>query len=89
MNEVRTAPDEPGDEALFRLQQELRLLEEEIDQTRRAAAEFRQWIGGRSEGATDVEDRSAAIAQVEEQEQLLRVLLVRRDSLRERIRDQS
>jgi hypothetical protein len=89
MDDGRTAAEQPDRDALFQLEDELRLVEEEIDETRRAVNEFRQWIGGRSEGVIDAEDRGAAIARVEEQEQLLQMLLTRRDSLQERIRARS
>ena len=79
------APDRSDDGALVRLQDELRLVEEEIDRARREAAEFRRRIGDRVEGATDLEDRSAAITQAEEQEELLGVLTIRREQIQEHI----
>ena len=85
MDDERLARDRPDETALFRLQEELRVVEEEIDQARRAAAEFRRRIGDRDEGATDMEDRSAAITQAEEQEELLGILTTRRDEIQGRI----
>jgi len=38
----------------------------EIAQLRRATAEIRRRIAGRDEGVTDVEERTATIAQIEE-----------------------
>ncbi|MGY1734072.1 hypothetical protein ACI798_21405 [Geodermatophilus sp. SYSU D01045] len=70
-----------------RLQDQLRQVEAEIDRTRRAAEESRAWVGQRAEGATDPEDRSAAIAEAELQEALLGVLTRRRDRLLDRMRD--
>lgn len=75
-----------GPDELVRLRNELRLVEEEIDEARRAAVASRLRIGDRAEGATDIEDRSAAITQAEEQEELLGILTVRRTTVEERIR---
>jgi hypothetical protein len=86
MDDDRTAPARPDAGTLSRLEDEVRLVEEEIDQARRASAEFRRRIGERAEGATDLEDRSAAIAQAEEQEELLGILTTRRERLLERCR---
>ena len=85
MDDEGPARDRPDETTLFRLQEELRVVEEEIEQARRAAAEFRRRIGDRAEGATDLEDRSAAITQAEEQEELLGILTTRRDVIQERI----
>jgi hypothetical protein len=79
-------PDGPDTATVSGLRAELRLVEEEIDQARRTAAEFRSRIGGRAEGAVDAGDRSAAIAQAEEQEELLGILTTRREAIQTRIR---
>ncbi|MGY1783320.1 hypothetical protein [Geodermatophilus sp. SYSU D01036] len=74
------------DGSTSRLRDELRQVEAEIERTRRAAQESRAWVGQRAEGATDPEDRSAAIAEAELQEALLGVLTRRRDRLLDRVR---
>jgi hypothetical protein len=86
MRDEGTTRNRPDAATLSRLQGELRLVEEEIDSARRTAEEFRARIGERAEGATDLEDRSAAIAQAEEQEELLGILTTRREKVQERIR---
>jgi hypothetical protein len=82
-----TAPGrpEPADSA-ERLQAELALVEREIEQTRRAAEQARAAIGGRDEGVIDMADRSAAIEQAEEQEELVAFLTARREKLMQRLR---
>ena len=86
MDDERQTQDRPDDGTLVRLRNALLLVEEKIEAARRAAAKSRRQIGDRAEGATDVEDRSAAITQAEEQEELLGILTTRRDTLQERIR---
>ena len=89
MDDERFAQDWPAETTVSRLQEEMRIVEEEIDLARREAAEFRRRIGDHDEGATDSEDRSSAISQAEEQEELLGILTTRRDEIRERIRASS
>jgi hypothetical protein len=86
MQDEGTARNQPDAVTLSRLQDELRMLEEEIDQLRRTAEEARSRIGGRDEGATDVAERSTAIEQAEEQEALLGILTTRREQVQERLR---
>lgn len=86
MDDEPLAQDRSEKGTLLRLRNELRLVEEEMEQARRTAAESRRRIGDRTEGATDVEDRSSAITQAEEQEELLGILTTRRESIQERIR---
>ncbi len=76
---------EASGDSMDELQSELRLLDEEIEQARRAAAETRRAIGGRDEGAVDMADRAAAIEQAEEQEELVGILMTRRGRLQERL----
>src|SRR5687768_15188114 len=86
MDDERQTQDRPDDGTLVRLRNELRFVEEEIDRARQEAAECRQRIGDRVEGATDMEDQSSAITQAEDQEELLGILTTRRDTVQERIR---
>jgi hypothetical protein len=79
-------PPDDGPPSRAQLEAELRMVDEEIEQARRAAVDARQAIGGRSEGAVDSSDRSAAIEQAEEQEELVGILTDRRERLQQRIR---
>jgi hypothetical protein len=54
----------------------------EIAQLGRATAEIRRRIADRDEGVTDVAERTATIAQIEEQANLLGVVTARRDQIR-------
>ncbi|MGZ4537646.1 MAG: hypothetical protein ACXVX8_13580 [Blastococcus sp.] len=49
MENEHTAPEPPEAGPLFQLKDELRLVDEEIEQARRAAEEFRSRIGERAE----------------------------------------
>jgi hypothetical protein len=63
------------------LRAELRLVEEELAGVRRAVAQLRAQIGGRSDGAVDPEDTASAITAAEEQEALAEILQARRDRI--------
>ena len=67
------------------LREELSLVEDELAQARRTAAELRAEIGGREDGAVDYEDLAAEITSAEEQEALATSLQARRDRIRARL----
>lgn len=71
--------DEPG------LREQLRTVDEELRELRRTAAQLRAQIGGRSDGAVDLEDSASAITGAEEQEALIAALEVRREGLLKRL----
>jgi hypothetical protein len=74
-----------ADQQEVSLRAELRLVEEELAELRRAAAEIRKQIGERSEAPTDSAEISALITTAEEQEALAKILEARRDELKERL----
>jgi len=61
---------------------ELREVEEEIEQLRHTVAALREQLGDLG-GVTDPADHAAALTAVEEQEALLATLIARRDRLRQ------
>ncbi len=67
------------------LKEELRLVEEDLEQLRKPVRELRQRIGARDDEPTDPEERSAMIVLAEEQEALLADLETRREQLLERL----
>jgi hypothetical protein len=75
------ATDEPDAE----LRQELRRVEDELDEQRREADELRQEIGDRSGGPGDRVDRSTLLTSLELQEAVIETLESRRQELRRRL----
>ena len=73
------------DQHEFSLRDELRLVEQELADLRRTAAEIRRQIGERSQSPTDVEEIAALITSAEEQEAFAKLLEARRDELKERL----
>ncbi len=67
------------------LREELRRVEEELEEVRRIAADVRQRIGERAEGAGDAADTAAALTAAEEQEAFAAMLQARRDDLRKQL----
>ena len=65
------------------LQEELRLVEEDIEGLRRSAVQLRQHVGEDEPG--DFADKASAIEAAEEQESLAEQLEARRDDLRKRL----
>lgn len=66
------------------LREELRILEANISGAQQTAAEFRRLIGERSAGA-DREELGQLITQAQEQEEVLRILVARRERLQKRL----
>jgi hypothetical protein len=63
------------------MQDELRLLDEELAGLRAEVDELRAQFGGRAAGPMDLAESAAAITAAEEQEALIQVLEQRRDGL--------
>jgi F0F1-type ATP synthase membrane subunit b/b' len=74
-----------ADTADTALREELRLVEEELAELRRTAAEIRRRIGDRADAPTDPAEVGATIELAEEQEALTAVLEDRREKLLERL----
>jgi bacterioferritin (cytochrome b1) len=68
-------------ESAAALQDELRVVEEDLARLRETAADLRRRIGERADEPTDPVERSALIEQAEEQEALIDVLEARREEL--------
>lgn len=75
--------DEPGREqpSLEAIQNELRLVEDELESLRAQARALRSPIGGRDSGPMDLAENAAQLTLAEEQEALIEVLENRRDTL--------
>jgi hypothetical protein len=69
--------------------EELRLVEEELDELRRTAAELRGRIGEHADEPTDPEEITALITLAEEQEALIGALEQRREHLLRRLGQRS
>jgi hypothetical protein len=80
---VTSGPPAGADPAALRA--ELRLVEEELAELRRTAAELRRRIGERAEAPADEVDVTAMITAAEEQEALVTALSARREALLERL----
>ncbi len=65
------------------LQEELRLVEDDIESLRRSAIQLRRQVGEDEPG--DFADKASAISAAEEQESLAEQLEARRDDLRQRL----
>jgi hypothetical protein len=63
------------------LREELKLVDEDLEQLRKSAHEVRERIGERDDEPTDPEERSAMIVMAEEQEALIENLESRREQL--------
>jgi hypothetical protein len=74
-----------GGQSKEELEEELRLVEEDIAAVRPVLEELRRRIGEREDDPTDIEERSALIENREEQEALLARLEERRDELLRRL----
>jgi len=72
-------------EARSALQEELRLVEEDLARLRQTAADLRQRIGERGDGPVDPEEISALTTSAEEQEALIDDLEARREALLQRV----
>ena len=67
------------------LQEELRLVDEDLEQLRKSNRELHERIGDRDEEPTDPEERSAMIFMAEEQDSLISDLESRREQLAQRL----
>jgi chromosome segregation ATPase len=67
------------------LQEELRLVDEDLEQLRKSNRELHERIGDRDEEPTDAEERSAMIFMAEEQDSLISDLEGRREQLVQRL----
>jgi hypothetical protein len=67
------------------LQEELRLVDEDLEQLRKSNRELHERIGDRDEEPTDPEERSAMIFMAEEQDSLIDDLESRREQLAQRL----
>jgi hypothetical protein len=67
------------------LQEELRLVDEDLEQLRKSNRELHERIGDRDEEPTDAEERSAMIFMAEEQDSLISDLESRREQLVQRL----
>ena len=76
-----------AEQAVAELREELRLVEEDIDNLRRSAIQLRQHVG--QDGPGDAADRAATITAAEEQEALAEQLEARRAELRRRLGEAS
>jgi outer membrane protein TolC len=74
-----------ADDAEAALREELRLVEEELAELRRTAADVRRRVGDRSDAPTDPAEIGATIELAEEQEAVIAVLADRREKLLERL----
>jgi F0F1-type ATP synthase membrane subunit b/b' len=63
------------------IREELRLVEEDLEQVRKSAASLRQRIGERADEPTDAAERAALIESADEQEALVFQLEGRREQL--------
>jgi TolA-binding protein len=90
-NRGRTVSDQKGRRAMTHersteeLEEELRVVEEDIASLRPTLEDLRRQIGQRDEGPTDLEERSLQIQQMEEQEAILGRMEERRADLRGRL----
>ncbi|MFL6052731.1 MAG: hypothetical protein ACJ72W_07435 [Actinoallomurus sp.] len=67
------------------LEEELRIVEEDIASLRPVLGDLRRQVGQREDAPTDVEERSLQIQQLEEQEAILGRIEERRAELRRRL----
>ena len=67
------------------LREELRLVDEDLEQLRKSTRELHERIGDRDDEPTDPEERSAMIFMAEEQDSLIADLETRREQLRKRL----
>lgn len=67
------------------VQEELRLVDEDLEQLRKSNRELHERIGDRDEEPTDPEERSAMIFMAEEQDSLIDDLESRREQLAQRL----